>query len=189
MKNSRKSQLYRRILAATLLISGSLQLAAPVLAEGTTAGTSISNTGTATYEDPNSPGTTINSTSNTVTITVAEVGGITVTAAGVTDSTSSTPVQVGDTLSYDYIITNVGNDPTAFRIPNLATVTGPATAGTLQVSTDGGATYTPITGSELITGSIQPNASIRVRVPVTVTAGATGGSVIAVKLGQTPGDQ
>lgn len=189
MKNSRKSQLYRRILAATLLISGSLQLAAPVLAEGTTAGTSISNTGTATYEDPNSPGTTINSTSNTVTITVAEVGGITVTAAGVTDSTSSTPVQVNDTLSYDYIITNVGNDPTAFRIPNLATVTGPATAGNLQVSTDGGATYTQITGSELITGSIQPNASIRVRVPVTVTAGATGGSVIAVKLGQTPGDQ
>lgn len=189
MKSSQKNQLFRRLLAATLIVGGAFQLAAPVLAEGTTAGTSITNRATATYEDPNNPNVPINATSNTVTITVAEVGGITVSAAGVTDSNGG-QVQVGDTLTYDYIITNVGNDPTAFRIPNLATVTGPATVtGNLSISTDGGANYTPITGSERITGSIQPNASIRVRVPVTVSAGATTGNVITVQLGQTPGDQ
>lgn len=188
MKNSRKNRLFRSLLATTLLLGGTFQLAAPVLADGTAAGTPIQNQATATYEDPNNPGTQINATSNTVTITVAEVAGITVTAAGITDNTGG-QVAIGDQLSYDYIITNVGNDPTRLRIPNLATVTGPGRVfGNLQISTNGGANYTDITGSEQITGPIQPNTSIRVRVRVNVTAGATTNAVIGVKLGQTPGD-
>lgn len=62
---TRTSRSYRRLLAATLLISGTLPLAAPVLADGTAAGAQISNTATATYQDPNNPGTTLNATSNT----------------------------------------------------------------------------------------------------------------------------
>lgn len=59
MKNSRKNPLFRQILVATLLVGGASQIAAPVLAQTTpltSAGTSISNTGTATYEDPNAQG-------------------------------------------------------------------------------------------------------------------------------------
>lgn len=175
-----------QLLATLLLINGVLPLAA--LAEGTAAGETISNTANATYENPDRPGTPINSTSNVVSVTVAEVAGITVSASGVTDSTGGT-VQVGDPLFYNYTITNVGNDPTKFRIPNLATVTGPATvSGDLSVSYDGGTTWTPMTGSELITTSIAPGGSVLVRVPVTVSAGAQTNDVINVTLGDTPGD-
>jgi hypothetical protein len=185
---SNQHQGYRALVATALLTSSLFQFLAPVLAEGTAAGQSISNTATATYEDPNNPGTTINTTSNTVVVTVAEVAGITVTASGVTDSTPGTPVSVGDTVNYSYTITNVGNDPTKFRIPNLAKVTGPGVAGTLEVSTDGGTTWTPISGSELITGSIPAGGSVQVRVPVTVQVGAQANDIINVTLGDTPGD-
>ncbi|PMB54109.1 hypothetical protein CEN39_00645 [Fischerella thermalis CCMEE 5201] len=181
-------RLYRSLVITALLANGIFQFVAPVLAEGTTAGQSISNTATATYEDPNNPGTTINTTSNTVTVTVAEVAGITVTASGITDNTSGTPVVVGDILYYNYTITNVGNDPTKFRVPNLARVTGPATAGNLEYSTDGGTTWTPISGSEYVTDSIPVDGSILVRVPVTVQPGAQTNDVITVTLGDTPGD-
>jgi hypothetical protein len=186
--NQKQSKSYRSLVAAALLASSLFQFIAPVLAEGTKAGESISNTATATYEDPLDSGTKINTTSNTVVVTVAEVAGITVTASGVTDSTPATPVTIGDTVNYTYTITNVGNDPTKFRIPNLAKVTGPGVAGTLEVSTDGGTTWTPISGSELITGSIPAGGSVQVRVPVTVQPGAQTNDIINVTLGDTPGD-
>jgi hypothetical protein len=189
------SKLYRSLVATALIANGIFQLVAPALAEGTAAGQSISNQAGATYEDRNNPNTTIDVTSNTVILTVAEVAGITITANGVTDSTPTDPVKVGDTLSYQYTLTNVGNDPTNFRIPNLATVTGPGTAGNLEVSTDGGTTWKAIAGSELITNTLPglekgllPGQSMLVRVPVQVTNGATNGDTITVKLGDTPGD-
>lgn len=206
MKNSQRKPLFRQILTATLLVGGVSQLAAPLLAQTaplTSAGTSISNTGTATYEDPNAPGVTINSTSNTVTITVAEVAGITVTSAGVND-TNGGSVSTGDPLNFDYLITNVGNDPTRFFIPGAPqTITG-GTAGTLQVVAINGVTLTtpvsvPATGftddAAFVTavaaqipgfaGSFAAGSSIQVRVPVTVTDTAAG-SPITVQLGNTP---
>lgn len=185
---------YRSLIATALLAGGIFQLARPVLAEGTAAGTTISNTATATYEDPNNPNVKINATSNTVTVTVAEVAGITVTASGTslgTDPNKDGKANVGDTLYYDYTITNVGNDPTKFRIPNLATVSGPGTvSGNLLVDLNGDGIFeTPITGGELITSSVAPNTSIKVRVPVLVSSGATTGNTITVRLGETPGDQ
>ncbi|WP_375478206.1 beta strand repeat-containing protein [uncultured Nostoc sp.] len=194
---NKQRQLYQ-FLVATALLTGSLfQFLAPVLADGTTAGTSISNTATATYEDPNNPGTTINATSNAVIVTVAEVAGITVTASGVTDSNGGS-VGVNDLLIYTYTLTNVGNDPTKFRVPNLATTTGPGTvsgilpnggtANNLQYSTDGGTTWQNITGTEVITASVAPGGTVLVRVPVTVQAGAQTNDVITVTLGNTPGN-
>ncbi|MEH2066694.1 MAG: hypothetical protein V7K47_00585 [Nostoc sp.] len=197
-----KQRYHYQSLIATALLTGSLfQFITPVLADGTTAGTSISNTATATYEDPNSPGTTINSTSNTVVVTVAEVAGITVTASGVTDATSSatnTTVQVGDLLIYTYTLTNVGNDPTKFHIPNQATTTGPGTvsgtlpnggtANSLQYSIDGGQTWINISQGGVDTPSVPVGGTVLVRVPVTVQNGAQTNDVITVTLGNTPGD-
>ncbi|MBD1854939.1 MULTISPECIES: hypothetical protein [Leptolyngbya] len=182
-----------QLLAATFLLTTGFPLA-PVFAEGTQAGTSISNTANVTYRSPRDPGTTINATSNTVSVQVAEVAGITVTASGVTDVDGG-QVEVGDTLYYTYSLTNVGNDPTSFRIPNLARVTGPGTPGTLEYSIDGGATWTAFPGSELLTNTIPslangivPGGSILVRVPVTIAAGAQANDVVSVTLGDTPGD-
>jgi hypothetical protein len=195
-------QRYQSLVATALLTSSLFQFIAPVLADGSAAGQSISNTATATYEDPNNPGTTINATSNTVTVTVAEVAGITVTASGVTDSNGGS-VAVGDLLTYTYTLTNVGNDPTRFHIPNQATTTGPGTvsgilptdkngaipaSGTLQYSTDGGATWTNVTAGGVDTPSIPVSGTVLVRMPVTVNSGAQSNDIIKVTLGNTPGD-
>ena len=177
-----------------LATSGLLPGILPVLADGTQAGETISNTATATYADPNNPNTPINTTSNTVTVTVAEIAGITVTSSGNDfqpggDIDNDAQVTAGDQIYASYTITNVGNDPTTFRIPNLATVSGPASVvGNLEVSEDGGTTWTPIIGTELITPSKSPGESILVRVPVTVTTSAQPGQAINVKLGDTLAD-
>lgn len=198
MVNRKKSvnkqhQPYQSLVATALLTGSLFQFIAPVLADGTTAGTPISNTATATYEDPNAPGSPINSTSNTVTVTVAEVAGITVTGSGITGTANP-----GNTLVYTYTVTNVGNDLTKFQIPNLATTTGPATvsgkltpsspSGNLQYSIDGGTNWIDIPAGGLTTGAIAVNGTVLVRVPVTVQAGAQTGDTITVRLGQTPGD-
>ncbi|WP_199313122.1 hypothetical protein [Microcoleus sp. FACHB-672] len=166
-------------------------------AQSTPAGTVIENEATGTYQDPNT-GEINEVISNTVTISVAEVAGITVTAAGFTEADGNSEIEPGDLLYFNYRITNVGNDPTRFRIPNLATVTGPGTVtGNLQISVDGGQTWVDIAaGSTLAgftftadgveTGSFAPGGSIRVRVPVTLNPEATDGNEIAVQLGQTP---
>ena len=172
------------MLATTLLVGSALSLPTATLAAGTSAGTTISNTATATYEDPNAPGATINATSNTVTVTVAEVAGITATPLAINDVNGGT-VLPNDVLNYDYRLTNVGNDPTRFFIPGSAVVTGPGTAGTVQYSLDGGTTFSPVPVAGLTTASIPAGSSVIVRVPVTISGLASSGSTVAVRLGDT----
>jgi hypothetical protein len=178
---------YRSLVATALLANGIFQLVAPVLADGTAAGQSISNTATATYEDPKNPGSTINATSNTVVVTVAEVAGITVTGTGVIDNNGN-QVEPKDLLYYNYTVTNVGNDPTKFRIPEKVGIIGPGTPGKPEYSTDGGKKWIAITGTEYTTDSIPVGGSILVRVPVTVKDTAGPNDEIKITLGNTPGD-
>jgi len=166
-----------------------LAVALPVLAQLTPAGTPIENRATGSFEDPQNPGIPIEVESNTVTITVAEVAGITVQPTGITDADGDDRIDVGDLLYFQYQITNVGNDPTRFRIPNSANITGPGTlGGNVEISTDGGQTWIQVTGTELITQSVPAGRSILVRVPVTVSSDAGVGSAIAVQLGNAPGN-
>ena len=86
-ENPRKN-LYRQLLTAALLVGGTFQIASSALAQTaatptpTSANTSISNTATATYNDAGNPtGPALNSTSNTVTITVAEIAGLYINTA------------------------------------------------------------------------------------------------------------
>lgn len=205
-RRATSTPMIRYFLLATASFVATWQLAPLIVSAQpvpqTPAGTQILNRATGTYEDPNNPGNQINTTSNEVTVTVAEIAGITVTASGITDSNGGS-VAVNDLLIYTYTVTNVGNAPTKFQIPNLATTTGPATVngvlptdkngnippnGTLQYSTDGGVTWTNIPPGGITTDAIPVNGTVQVRVPITVQTIALPGDVIAVRLGQTPGN-
>jgi uncharacterized repeat protein (TIGR01451 family) len=174
---------YSRPILATLLMSGGLlQLVAPVLAE-TAAGTAISNTATASYDDPGNPGTPINATSNEVKVIVAEVAGIDVSGSGITDVNGGSVV-IGDVLQYNFTVTNVGNTPTTIHIPAQPTITGPGTFNTLQYKDSTGA-WVDLPADGNIPG-VPPGGVVEVRATVTVNNGT--GSTIAVQLGNTPGD-
>ena len=176
----------RRSLLWTLPMLSLAALHSPLaLADGTAAGTAISNTATATYVDPNNPGQTLNATSNAVVVTVAEVAGMTVTPLALIDSTPTTPVLPGDTVYYDFKVTNVGNDPTRIFVPDVALVVGPGTQGTIQFSYDNGATYSNAAAGGTTSTSLAAGSSLRVRVPITVNALAPSGAAIRVTLGNT----
>ncbi|MEM6353525.1 MAG: hypothetical protein AAF766_22475, partial [Cyanobacteria bacterium P01_D01_bin.14] len=187
--NARR-QLIKPLLAASLAVGGVLNMVGIVLADGTAAGTAIENTATATYNDPNDPDAPLTSTSNTVTVSVAEVAGITVSAAGVDDLDGGT-VDANDDLYFRYTITNVGNDTTDFRVPSSADIQGPGTltsGAAIQVSYDGGTTWIDVPSGGLETDPIVPGGSVQVRVPITVNAVVSPTDVISVQLGNTPGD-
>ena len=128
----KKSIVLRRLLAITLSVGGAW-LIVPMLASAQTApltpaGTAINNTATGTYQDPNNPGTSINTTSNTVTATVAAVAGVTVASSGTVDINGGS-ITTNDGLNYNFLITNVGNQATDFHIPTAPTIVG-GTLGT-----------------------------------------------------------
>jgi hypothetical protein len=114
--NSRKLKKHfsRHLAIATLLSAGILQPMLPILAVGTAGGLSIDNTATATFDNPNGGSTTVES--NPVTLKVAEVAGISVTNVGITDGNSGS-VTTNDTLSFDFRVTNMGNDATGIYLP------------------------------------------------------------------------
>ncbi len=181
----------RRLLLATFLFGGVfesiLTTGSTARAAGTAAGTSISNTASATYNDPNNAGQALNATSNTVSVTVAEVAGVTVGGAAITDTTPghANNLLPGDLVNYDFTVTNIGNGANALTLPGAATITGPGTPGTLQYSTDGGAHFTAIPAGGIATSAIAAGGAVLVRVPISVSAGAATGDLIKVLLGNT----
>jgi hypothetical protein len=203
VKSNKNFSQYSRPLIASMLISGGfLQLAAPVLADGTPAGTNISNTATASYEDPTDSTKPLNTVSNTVEVRVAEVAGVTVTAdtfAIIKGTGTASGAEAGDTINFDFTVTNVGNDPSKLRIPGTATLTGAGTVTKVQYFAGIGASgadsagYIDIpNGSEYISDSKAPTTgNVKVRVVVSVLAGATANDDIVVTLGKTvtPGQQ
>jgi hypothetical protein len=132
----------RPLIASALLASGFVQLAAPVFAQtAPAADSSISNTATASYEDPNAPGVTIDTVSNTVKVKVAKVAGILVVGKGFTDA--ATPqFNPNHTIYSNFEVTNTGNDGVKFRVPKNATVST-ATVNFVKVQYNAGTVSTP----------------------------------------------
>jgi hypothetical protein len=189
VKADRKISKYSRPLVASLLLGGGLmQLAAPVLAQGTAAGTQITNTATASYEDPTQPTQPFNTFSNTVKVEVAEVAGVTLSAdsAVVVNPNTLLPTNTGavtgDKVYFNFTVTNVGNDPTQLRIPGTAAATG-GSVDLIQYSLDGTNWTTIAPGGDYISDSKAPGDSIKVRVLTTVSA--TNGQAVEVTLGHT----
>ncbi|NEO80749.1 MAG: hypothetical protein F6J99_32835, partial [Moorea sp. SIO4G3] len=177
-KSTKLRRRYLRPLVSASLILGSLfQLAVPVFAEGTDAGVPIINQSEATYEDPNNPGVTIDATSNTVIVEVAEVAGLLVQPDGVNDVNLGS-IATGDTLQFDFVITNIGNEDTNIAIPGLDNIaitgldTDPAapTPITVTADLDGDGTFeTTIPAAGFTTTTpIRADQSIKVRVEGTV---------------------
>ena len=78
---------------------------------GVLAGTLIDNDGTANFDDSGgNPQTPV--TSNTLSITVDQVGGVTVAP----DQNASVPSSTGSQVSYGFIITNTGNGNDEFDL-------------------------------------------------------------------------
>lgn len=180
---------------AALLASGLFQPLLPAFAAGTAAGQQISNTATATYSET-SGGPTIDATSNTVTVTVAEVAGVTATPAGFTD-TDGGAVESGDFLYFDFDVTNIGNTLTDIHIPSTVTpenftlTPDPALNATASILVDigDGNGFVPLSG---FPGGVIPDVAvddtIQVRVVGTPAAGTSAGADVGVTLGSTGPD-
>ena len=199
---------YRWISLALLLSSsGSLIQILPALADqnSPTPGTLVENQATASFTDT-ADGLTVSIVSDKVSVTVAEVAGI-----SAAPSTITNPAYRTNTVFVDFIVKNEGNDPTQLFIPaapsvaKIGTVDIPAAnIGQLQViEYNNVTTTTPVTTNNLVDkttgsttgsltgvpngGSVPAGGFIKVRIPITVPFGANVGDIISITLGNTVG--
>lgn len=157
-------------------------------AQQTAAGTEIKNQASATYSDGTDTYSTV---SNTVTVTVAKVSGLTITP----DAGSQSSVIPGQTnVLYYFTVTNTGNFADQVRfLANGASVqssgSGTISAAVIDVNNsntiDGGDTNILTNSADVLSASINQNASITVIVSVAVSNTAAVGSFIGITLGDT----
>ena len=170
---------------ASMLASFLAPLGAHAL--GTIAGTTIQNTAEITYTVGTS---TLTTSSNTTTITVAEILDVTVTL-----NSSTVTVTPGATQqALVFTVTNTGNGTEAFSLAGLSTLTGddfdPTPASTfIYLDTDGSGgysvgdtAYVPNTNDPTLT-STGPGSSTRVillnSIPTSVSDGQRGRSQLS----------
>ena len=172
-------------------------LAAPAFAQ-TDGGTDIQNTASASYSDGGT--NTYEVFSNTVTVKVSNVAGLSITPDG---GALASQVVAGETgVLYNFTVTNTGNfsDRVQFLAAGASIrLSGTASATitravmdhpTLGTPNQIDASDTDILGNAAVVTSpvMARNTSIRVLVEVTVGAGATSGQTIVVTLGDAATD-
>ncbi|HEX8161528.1 MAG TPA: hypothetical protein VF538_06625 [Pyrinomonadaceae bacterium] len=179
--------------AALALVATLCALATPVAAQNTTGGTVISNTATATYTDGTN---SYNASSNTVTVTVANVSGLTITPDAQNDP-SVVPGQTG--VDFRFTVTNTGNFADQVRF-----LTGGASvhlndnslASVAEAVVDDGttanaidATDTRITGNAAdVLKAVAQGGSLVVIVRVNISASAPPSQTLTVFLGDASAD-
>jgi uncharacterized repeat protein (TIGR01451 family) len=156
-----------------IIASATIGFSAPAMAVGTAAGTTISNTATATYTDPG--GNPVSVPSNKVDIKVDELLDVTVATADPGDIVV-TPGSTNQVLSFT--VTNTGNGSEAFRLTPNATVGGDQfdpTTTSIVLDTNGNGVYDAGVDTVYTPGSndpvLAPDASIRVFVLSSIPAG------------------
>ena len=183
-----------KLLRLALALTALCLWAAPALGQATNGGTSIVNQASATYSDGS---TTYSVNSNPVTVTVANVAGLTITPDG-----GSVPTVVSGQTNVDFTftVTNSSNFATQVRFPagGAAVVpAGPVTvtqavidvngngidAGDVDILGNGAAVLYP-SGAPFLAR----NASFNVVVRVSVSNAAAAGAGIGVTLGDATGD-
>jgi uncharacterized repeat protein (TIGR01451 family) len=214
---SRPARFSIKALIGTALLGGGLLVWSPTAWAMTQAGTVIRNQAVGVFEDPDN-GSQAPTISNEVTVTVAEITGITVANAGVIEAPGGVnnagsaqgdgTIATGDVVYFLFTLTNVGNDPTQFFLPDtLSTLTGGTQAGSIQViayDADGAGPIAPtdLTASNSFVpaggqttgillngviatnqGSVPMDGTMTVRVPIKVTA--TANQTVNATLGNT----
>lgn len=184
---STRMKYYSPLIAAALATASLFRFSLPVFAVGTDAGTDLSNTATATYEDD--AGTDFEAISNTVTVTVGKIAGITNIPSGFVDNTTNNAtVAPGDSVSFDFLITNTGNDTSNIFIPDVADIDISANLTItdieyrLNTPTSGPFLSRPGTG---LVPDVVEDGTIIVRVTVDIDSNANNGDTISVTLGDT----
>lgn len=170
---------------AAALIALACVLCSPAFAQ-TPGGTVISNQASATYSDGTNSYSTI---SNTVTVTVSLVSGLTITP----DAGTNPTVVAGQTaVLYNFTVTNTGNftDQVRFLASGASVrVVGPGVVTRAVIDVDGsstingGDTDVKTNGADVVSANILQGGNIHVIVEVTVNAGATTGQTVQVLLG------
>lgn len=168
-------------------LSVAVVFSAPAHATGTVAGTTISNTATATYTDP--VGNPVTVPSNRVDLRVDEVLNVTVATAESGD-VASQPGATNQVVRYT--VTNTGNGSEAFRLTAITAIGGDAfdpTATSIVIDTNGNGVYDPIGDTVYIPGTndpvLAPDTSIRVFILSTVPGSATDGQRGQIDLSAT----
>lgn len=114
---------YLKSLTIAAMMAGGLFQPFMTLPSFAAAGDIISNTATATYQDQN--GNPFDTESNTVSVTIAEIAGITVVPS-TPDDINNGSYELNDEVNFPFIVTNVGNDTTDVRLPGIAALQGTA---------------------------------------------------------------
>lgn len=160
--------------AASLLAVGA---ATPAVAAGTVAGTTISNTASATYTDP--VGTLVTVPSNKVDLRVDELLNVTVATAE-TGDVAGLPGATGQVVKFT--VTNTGNGSEAFRLSPITAIGGDGfdpVATSIVLDRNGNGVYDAGVDIVYSAGSndpvLAPDASIRVFVLATLPSGASDG--------------
>ncbi|MFA9201640.1 MAG: hypothetical protein ACEQR8_10765 [Cypionkella sp.] len=162
-----------------------LTLASPALAAGTGAGTLITNTATATYDEGGTPKTV---QSNTVTLRVDEL----LDVANAALASGNSAVGASATSAVPFRITNSGNGDETFTLAATSAVAGNGFDATVQgivLDTNGNNAYDPGVDTPLPTGTatplLAPDAALTAFVLVTLPAGTPDGATGQLRLTAT----
>jgi hypothetical protein len=187
VSSAKTSALARLIVVLTITCAFHTQ----ALAQTTPADTQINNTATATYSDGSENYST---SSNTVTVTVAKVSGLTITP-DVTNGSSDPSIVPGQTgVRFNFTVTNTGNftDNVRFKAggASVSVASGMATITSAFIDVNGNNTYEAGTDADIrgnvadvVSANLNQNQALSVVVFVDVNAAAPAGSIINVRLG------
>lgn len=158
-----------------VIATATIGFSSPADAAGTAAGTTISNTATATYKD--SGGNAQSTNSNRVDIKVDELLNVTVAKAD-PGPVAVTPGSTNQVLSFT--VTNTGNGSEAFNLTPTTAIGGDQfdpTATSIVIDTNGNGVYDPGVDTVYTPGSndltLAPDQSKRIFVLSTIPGGGT----------------
>jgi hypothetical protein len=184
-KRTNSPSTFRPLALAALVAAALLAWGAPATLAQTAGGTPISNTASASYSD--SGGNTYDTTSNTVTVTVANVAGLAITPDDAAGSGASGSVVAGNPNgSLSFAVANTGNfaDTVTFKAGGASlSVSGAITAANVTSAFfdangngtfDAGDTNIWTNASDVASASVPAGQSRNVVVRFSVPAGASG---------------
>ena len=183
-----------RALTATLLMIALLSLFLSQAQAQTAADTQIKNQASATYSDGS--GGSYSTVSNTVTVIVSKVSGLTIAPDGAVDA-NVVPGQTG--LVFSFRVTNTGNfsDQVRFLTGGGSVTLDPTSPATITQAVidannsgtiNGGDTDILTNGADVLSSALAQNGFIDVLVEVSVNGGATAGQTVHVFLGDAAAD-